>query len=81
MRSVRLDPDLDARVQRAAAAHGESVSEFIRRAVAARADETLGSRTSEQFADVAGIIHGGGRMARRTGVAFSESIAKNRVRH
>ena len=32
MRSLRLDPDLDERVQRAATVKGESVSEFIRHA-------------------------------------------------
>ena len=78
MRSLRLDADLDEKVRRAAAAKGESVSEFLRRAAAARADEALAGRTSERFADVAGVVHGGGGRARRTGAAFSESLAEDR---
>jgi len=77
MRSLRLDPDLDEKVRRAAAAKGESVSEFIRQAAAERADETLAGRPSERFADVAGVVHGGGCGARRTGQAFTESLARD----
>ena len=80
MRSLRLDPELDKKVRRAAAANGESVSEFLRRAAAERADETLAGRPSERFADVAGVVHGGGGRARRTGAAFNESLAEGRKR-
>lgn len=80
MRSLRLDPDLDKKVRRAAAAKGESVSEFLRRAAADRAEETLAGHSSERFADVAGVIHGGGGRARRTGPAFRESLAEDRKR-
>lgn len=78
MRSLRLDPELDERVRRAAAAKGESVSEFLRQAAAERAEETLAARPSEQFADVTGVVHGGGSRARRTGEAFTESLATDR---
>lgn len=78
MRSLRLDPDLDEKVRRAAAAKGETVSEFLRQAAAERAAETLAGRSSKQFADVAGIVHGGGGRARRTGHAFTESVATKR---
>ncbi len=77
MRSLRLDPDLDKKVRRAAAAKGESVSEFLRRAAAERVEETLADRPSERFADVAGVIHGGGGRARRSGAAFTESLAED----
>ena len=80
MRSLRLDPDLDKKVRRAAAAKGESVSEFLRRAAAERAEETLAGHPSKRFADVAGVVHGGGGRARRTGAAFSESLAEDRKR-
>lgn len=80
MRSLRLDSELDDKVQRAAAAEGESVSEFLRRAAAARAEETLASHRSERFADVAGVVHGGGGRARRSGTAFTESLAEGRKR-
>lgn len=77
MRSLRLDPDLDKKVQRAAAVKGESVSEFIRHAAAERADQTLGTRPSEIFADVAGVIHGRGGRARKSGKAFSDALARD----
>ena len=80
MRSLRLDPDLDKKVRRAAAAKGESVSEFLRRAAAERAEETLAGHASERFADVAGVVHGGGGRARRTGDAFARSLAEERKR-
>lgn len=75
MRSLRLDPELDRRVRRAAAAEGESVSEFIRRAVARRADDTLAGHGRDLFADVIGIVRSEGGAARRTGEAFAETLA------
>ena len=76
VRSLRLDADLDDRVRRAAAVKGESVSEFLRRAAAERADKTLSASPSKRFADIAGVVHGGGGRARRTGEAFAESLAE-----
>ena len=76
MRSVRLDADLDEKVRRAAAAKGESVSEFLRRAAAERAEVTLADHPSERFTDVAGVVHGGGGRTRRTGAACTESLAE-----
>ena len=76
MRSLRLDPELDREVRRAAAIKGESVSEFIRQAAAKRAEETLAAgRGRERFVDVAGVVHGGGGRARRSGEAFAEVLA------
>jgi hypothetical protein len=80
MRSLRLDPDLDEKVRRAAAARGESVSQFLRRAAAERVEETLASHRSERFIDVAGVVHGGGGRARRTGATFTESLVEDRRR-
>ena len=76
MRSLRLEPELDEKVQRAAAIKGESVSEFIRHAAAERAAETLATHPGERFADVAGVIHGNGGRARRTGEAFTEALVE-----
>lgn len=75
MRSLRLDPELDRQVRRAAAIKGESVSEFIRHAAAQRAEETLAEHGRERFADVAGAVHGGGGRARRAGEAFADELA------
>jgi predicted DNA-binding protein len=75
MRSIRLDDELDARVRRAAAVEGASVSEFIRRAVSERADQTLAAGASERLADVVGVVHGGGGQARDTGAAFVDALS------
>jgi Protein of unknown function (DUF1778) len=80
MRSLRLDPELDRQVRRAAAVKGESVSEFIRQAAARRAEETLAERGRDRFADVAGTVHGGGGRARRSGEAFADALAGTRAR-
>ncbi len=80
MRSLRLDPELDEKVQRAAAVKGESVSEFIRHAAEDRAAQTLLGRARDRFADVAGVVHGGGGRARRSGEAFAEALAKGRAK-
>lgn len=77
MRSVRLDPELEQRLEHAAAVRGETVSEFIRRATAERADATLQPDAVGEFADVVGVVHGGGGRARKTGEAFRRELAKS----
>jgi hypothetical protein len=79
MRSLRLDDVLEERLQRAAAVRGESVSEFIRRAVGERADATLAGRGGD-FDDVLGVVRGGGGRARRTGEAFTDLLAERAPR-
>jgi predicted transcriptional regulator len=76
VRSVRLDPELDRKVRKAAAVRGESVSAFIRNAAAKQAEETLAERGRERFRDVEGAVHGGGGRARRTGEAFTEIVSR-----
>ena len=76
MMSLRIDGDLDELIKRAAAARGESVSEFMRRAAAERAAATLARRPSELFSDVAGVVHGGGGRARRSGGAFLDVLTE-----
>jgi hypothetical protein len=80
MRSLRLDPELDEKVQRAAAVKGESVSEFIRTAAEVRADEILAVRPSDRFADVTGVVRGGGGRARRAGDAFTDTLVQRRAK-
>ncbi|MGH7610523.1 MAG: ribbon-helix-helix protein, CopG family [Candidatus Dormibacteria bacterium] len=78
MRSLRLDPDLDARVRHAAAVNGESVSEFLRRAALQRLDATLAPGSRERFADVIGVVHGQGGRARRSGTEFTKTLRRDR---
>ena len=78
MRSLRLDPELDERVRRAATLEGSSISEFLRRAAAERADRTLSQRDSDRLADIVGIVHGGGGRARNSGKAFADLLTELR---
>ena len=75
MRSVRLEPEFEERLLRAAAVRGESLSEFIRQAAADRADATL-IASGSVFDDVLGVVHGGGGRARRTGEAFTDAVSE-----
>jgi predicted transcriptional regulator len=75
VKTLRLDPELEGRLQRAAAVVGESLSEFIRQAAAERANTVLNVGEREYFADVVGAIHGGGGRARRTGDAFADILS------
>lgn len=56
------------------------MSEFIRHAAEDRADQTLAERPSDSFADVAGVVRGGGGRARRTGAAFASGLARDGTR-
>lgn len=77
MGSLRLDDDLEDRLQRAAAVRGESPSEFIRRAVDERASATLAER-ARAFDDVLGVVHSRGGRARCTGDAYLEVLVEAR---
>jgi hypothetical protein len=80
VKSLRLDPDLEQRLARAAAVTGESLSQFIRRAAAARADAVLTDPVESDWSDVIGAVHGGGGRARRSGDAFADLVAERRGR-
>ncbi len=80
MRSLRLAPELDDLVRRAADREGASVSEFLRRAASERAARTLGERPSDRLADLLGAVRSGGGSARRTGDAFAETLEERRRR-
>ena len=80
MKSVRIEPALQARLQQAAAVRGETFSQFIRRAAAERADATLSAAPAADFDDVLGVVHGGGGRARRTGEAFTQALVERAPR-
>lgn len=80
MRSVRLSPELNDRVRRAAETEGVTVSEFLRAAAADRAERTLSRRNTDQLADVIGSVRGAGAgRARDTGTAFGELLDERRT--
>ena len=78
MRSIRLDPELDELVRRAAAHEGVTVSEFLRRGAAERAHRSL--PPEDQLAGVIGAVRTSGGVARRSGAAFGE-LLEDRKRH
>jgi hypothetical protein len=80
VRSLRLDDKLDEMSRKAAAVEGSSVSEFMRRAIAERAQRTLAGGAQERLHDVIGAINGGGGRARDSGDAFADLLAQRRTR-
>ncbi len=81
MLTVRLDDRLDMLARKAAAMEGASVSEFMRRAIAERAERALSGDTTGRLADVIGAVHGGGTPAARdSGQAFTELLAERHKR-
>lgn len=76
-RPARFPAELDAKLEAAAAETGETVSDFIRTAVAQRADAVLGVRNRDVLADVIGSVASGApSVAHRTGAAFTELLAE-----
>jgi hypothetical protein len=74
MRSLRLDPELDDLVRRAAAQEGTPVSEFLRCTAAERAQRTLSHRA--QLDGLIGAVRTNGGVAARTGDAFAELLER-----
>jgi hypothetical protein len=60
MKSVRLEPELQARLKRAAELIGCTESEVIRSAVGLRVDAILGREVPQGWGGFVGKIHGGG---------------------
>jgi predicted DNA-binding protein len=77
LKSVRLDPELESRLERAARASAMSQSKFIREALARRCDEVLGGSLAERLAPILGIVHSSGGRAAHTGAAFRQVLVLN----
>ena len=80
MRSVRLDELLESRLEKAARASGESVSNIIRRAIEERCEAILGQRLASRLQDVTGVVRSDGGRARRTGRAFLSHLKREKQR-
>lgn len=80
MKSVRLDDNLEAKLERAARALAMSQSEFLRDALARRCDEVLGDSLEQRLARVVGIVNSSGGRAAYSGAAFRAAIARRRRR-
>ena len=80
MKSVRLDHDLEAKLERAARALVMSQSEFLRDALARRCEEVLGESLADRLAPLIGIVKSSGGRAARSGAAFRAAVARRRKR-
>jgi predicted transcriptional regulator len=80
MKSVRLDPGLESKLERAARALDQSQSEFIREAVEKRCAEVLGGSLAERLAPFIGIVQSSGGRAAATGKAFKRLLTQRRKR-
>jgi predicted DNA-binding protein len=74
MKSVRLDPALEAKLKAAAQMEGVSESALIRQAIEQRCDAILSNRADIRLADVIGKVNLGGGVAERAGEAFTELL-------
>jgi hypothetical protein len=80
MKSVRLDHNLQAKLERAARALAMTQSEFLRDALARRCDEVLGDSLEQRLAPVVGIVNSSGGRAAHSGVAFQAAMARRHRR-
>jgi predicted transcriptional regulator len=78
VKSVRLNPALEARLDEAARISVRSVSKIIREAIEERCRHILGEQLAPRLADVTGIVHSAGGRARRTGKAFATRLKAKR---
>ena len=78
MKSVRLDPEVENQLGRAAEIAGVSESEFIREAIRRQADQVLGESLEARLADVVGAVRSKGGRARRSHDHYRELLKKER---
>jgi hypothetical protein len=79
-KSFRLDPDLERRLEQAAAREGVPASALIRDAVRRRCNEVLGGTLLGELGTIVGAADSGGAQSRRTGQAFTELLRARRSR-
>jgi hypothetical protein len=80
MKCVRLDDNLEVKLERAARALGVSQSAFLRDALVRRCAEVLGDSLAERLAPVVGVVKSPGGRASHSGKAFREALARRRKR-
>ncbi len=76
MKSVRLDRDLEAQLKRAARMEGVSESNFIRAAIAHRAESTLRNDLEARLSGIIGSVHAGGGQAARAHDRYRELLTE-----
>jgi hypothetical protein len=77
-KSFRLDPELEQRLEAAAAREGVPASALIREAVRRRCDDVLGATLLDELGDTVGAVEIGGVRSRRTGRALTALLRARR---
>ena len=77
-KSFRLDPELQHRLEEAAAREGIPASALIRDAVRRRCDDVLGRTLLKDLGDIVGAIDVGGDSSLRTGREFTTLLRNKR---
>lgn len=80
MKSVRLDPEVEKQLERAAEIAGVTESEFIREAIRRQANQVLGRSLEARLGDVIGTVRSKGGRARRAHDQFGNLLKKERHR-
>lgn len=73
--SVRLDPEMEARLRAVAESEGVALSEVLRRAAQQYLSETGGS-LRVRLDDAVGVVQSSGGRARRTGERYRRLIGR-----
>ena len=78
IKTVRFDPELEARLDRASRAVDETHSEFIRQAVSQRCGEVLSPSLADRLTAVIGLIESDGGRAARSGAAYRKLLERKK---
>ncbi len=80
MKSVRLDPKLQARLKQAARLSGVTESDFIRAAITERSDATLTDSLESRLVGIVGAVHSKGGRARQAHERYGEILKADKAR-
>jgi hypothetical protein len=80
MKSVRLDPALQARLKQAAQLARVSESEFIRAAIAERSDATLADNLEARLGGLVGAVRSKGGRAQQAHQRYRELLERKNAR-
>ncbi len=76
MLTVRLDPELETRIRKTAERKGETVSDFVRKAVQDRCDQMASQSLAVLLEDYVGSSESGRMDSANTGKAFKRVLAE-----
>lgn len=81
MNTVRLGPELEARLRRVAREKGKSLSDVHREALEAYCAQALEEPKRSRYDDVIGVIEGPGDLSETVSERFTEGMMRKHGRH